>query len=1166
MTSPSFSVLSNCIAASAGTGKTYRLVSRYIALLCLGARPDSLVALTFTNKAAGEFRNRILEALAQGALFVPDGRLSREKQRNPLAVRVVETLFGVPAEEGSTTETVPLLAGADGALLQRAHEAGVFPEDFAELQELLGHALDAAYFCGLLEQLIRQLPQLQLSTLDSFFQKLVSQHCMELGLGDVSPLMGDEEERARKEALHAMIQRHDESEELRRGFIDMCLTVTKGNPKGLEAKLAEYVKKYGSLTERYPEESAWRRFADFGLEDVADAPALTADEWADIKAEYEEARAAVAADFKPGSQPDKATRGFLAKMEERNFGGASWLNNYLADSKFGGEGHERLRALIRSIRERCRSEALRATELKTLGVYRLLMAYAECYRRSVQSSGRMTFRDMTKAAQELFSLQATEEESCRYDHWMLDEFQDTDRVQWNALRGLLDDVVTESELAGSTEHGGRTFRSSARSLFVVGDSKQGIYGFRGTDGSLFSMLHNPDAPAQQPGDELYHEVLVPSSLSLSYRSAAAVMGKGGFVNEIFSGVSDDVERRAESVSDKDSQHPDVIAETDFLSAFCRHDTTRRAQGYVRMELLEKTEDAATLREQVMPQAIVRILKQDLITEAANALRPDLTVAVLVRSNAEAKAIVQYLRRHLPHLPVQLVGDAEVAAASSLGELLFSLFLWLQHPADAYRLGVLRLSPVKELTEHESGTSAAHTALLRALDARGYAALLRERVIPLFPECAGARTFDEWLAAATEFDLTGGTLTEWIDFMKQRCSRDAASSRAVQVMTMHKSKGLEFDAVIIPYIDDSSLDDTSDLAFFTTPEAVMVSPGGEGQRAAFPESAWATLTEEWKLQQRREAYNLMYVATTRAKYADYLLLRSVGKLTERKTAPSYVEVKANSAAAVLARAILGGEKFMEGDDAFDLLTSHGVLYEKGNADWYAEKQAEQGSRSAAVSREAELAPPVLLPPTVRRRKVSPSQIAEEEEAFPSAHPRAAEQSPLYGEERSAAEFGTAVHALFECVEWLEQAPETLFSGNDSPEASVVRAALRNPAIAACFRPSAGLEVYNEQDVDAFLTLDGEDVWVSGTIDRLVLTRGADGCVTEARIIDFKTDLRDESQRIEAQDAALCDRHRPQMQAYTKLVSAAFELPKENVTVTLISVPSDGSAPRAVSCFC
>ena len=82
----------NLIAASAGTGKTYQLTSRFVALLALGAAPEKMIALTFTNKAAGEFRNRIFQTLADGAMGKPD----REwPERNAVAVRVWETWTGL---------------------------------------------------------------------------------------------------------------------------------------------------------------------------------------------------------------------------------------------------------------------------------------------------------------------------------------------------------------------------------------------------------------------------------------------------------------------------------------------------------------------------------------------------------------------------------------------------------------------------------------------------------------------------------------------------------------------------------------------------------------------------------------------------------------------------------------------------------------------------------------------------------------------------------------------------------------------------------------------------------------------------------------------------------------------------------------------------------------
>src|SRR5687767_2259614 len=55
------------IRASAGTGKTYQLAVRFIGLLAAGARPDEILATTFTRKAAGEILDRVLSRLAHAA-------------------------------------------------------------------------------------------------------------------------------------------------------------------------------------------------------------------------------------------------------------------------------------------------------------------------------------------------------------------------------------------------------------------------------------------------------------------------------------------------------------------------------------------------------------------------------------------------------------------------------------------------------------------------------------------------------------------------------------------------------------------------------------------------------------------------------------------------------------------------------------------------------------------------------------------------------------------------------------------------------------------------------------------------------------------------------------------------------------------------------------------
>ncbi|MDE0916440.1 MAG: UvrD-helicase domain-containing protein, partial [Planctomycetota bacterium] len=61
--------------ASAGTGKTFRLSGRFLDLLLAGAEPRSILATTFTRKAAGEILDRVLERLVEA---VDDGKKREE--------------------------------------------------------------------------------------------------------------------------------------------------------------------------------------------------------------------------------------------------------------------------------------------------------------------------------------------------------------------------------------------------------------------------------------------------------------------------------------------------------------------------------------------------------------------------------------------------------------------------------------------------------------------------------------------------------------------------------------------------------------------------------------------------------------------------------------------------------------------------------------------------------------------------------------------------------------------------------------------------------------------------------------------------------------------------------------------------------------------------------
>ena len=140
--------------------------------------------------------------------------------------------------------------------------------------------------------------------------------------------------------------------------------------------------------------------------------------------------------------------------------------------------------------------------------------------------------------------------------------------------------------------------------------------------------------------------------------------------------------------------------------------------------------------------------------------------------------------------------------------------------------------------------------------------------------------------------------------------------------------------------------------------------------------------------------------------------------------------------------------------------------------------------------------------------------------------------------AATDYGTAVHKVFEQVEWLGE--DLALSGLEAAVADV-RACLGVPEVAVLFRAeSPHDEALRELPIE--FTDSGE--WWSGVIDRLVLRREESGAVREALIIDFKTD------QVETAEA-LRERHAGQLAAYRRAVATALALASGKIRTVLVS---------------
>lgn len=1238
MSTPSiYHTTSTRIAASAGTGKTYRLASRYIALLVLGADPEKIIALTFTKKAAGEFRSRILHALAEGACDIRN----KETKRNELTARVWETWSGLTQGKDKALlaeENVPLLP-ATRAIVRRAAAEGRYPEDlYAEDQELQDYLhlpnADAAKYTELLQQMVAKLSRLTLSTLDSFFNTLVTGSSLELGVNRITALDPADEPKVRRQTIADYLENSAADEAKRAEFLRRFAELTGGRGTRTISRLEKELDAYLSLYRAVPSVDAWandsffaqsctKSFRSLSAEEAAawtrkaaelslclrrmnskQFPAYvygglkklvqqdcdlsdTAEKWCanDLSSAGEQLQAIsrlLEAYYRQESWTEeladcaqkaavllvtagaaKPVSAALEKACEQMQCGKYKARTNLTPLKEFGEkvqGWLAIQQVAHCLYNDLPAKILADAKARTRSLYSLLRDYADTYENRIKSTGEFSFDDISRKARLLMESMPQVAEAVqrgdfcrehlalrtgrRYTHWMLDEFQDTSDGQFATLAPVLEGIATdayegETLFSASSPHPipaslipyqqEESHCVAEGSLFVVGDAKQGIYSFRTGVTKAFEQLGSEE-PWRTPiqGEELLK----------SYRSSPVIMGREGFVNTLFSKLHAlEAEDAAEHAID--------------LSEYTKHDTAKNFPGFVRLEVEadEETGEGNEADEVGNPGALYRVLSS--LTEDDAKPKNGMSIAVLTRSNKQAQCIVDELKEQMPKLPVMLVKDTLSAVTTPLGEVLLHFFRWLLHPEEGFSLGVVHASFLRFLLEGRSDEQA-WMHCRRELEEHGYAAMLRRVFEHLAPHvrCEHGDLLGTWIEAARNFDAAGGALDKWVRHIATLSSAGVTSKSYVQVMTMHQSKGLEFDAVILPLTAKDDINDSAGQKCFISPDehSILLSPGVAAVRERFWPGAFDETSAIWKRNNRKDAYNLLYVAATRAKRANYVLLHDRRVWNEDGTPTS----AGLSVGGMVRRAF----KLNDGGDC----------YEMGDPEWF--KHMEQKEQTEVTYTTG--TQPTLGLAVARRRRVSPSSLAEQHTAtLPDDGKKSFVSLSL-----NSAEFGTKAHALFEQVEWWQEGEPLPFEDEVGEAADVVRAALQVPEVAALFRPKAGLAAYNEQALDAILPKDGEEVWVSAIIDRLVLKRTlhtektADGTrlehekVTAAHIIDYKTNRRDPQLSREQQDEALREEYRGQMSAYRELIAAAFRLTADKVSVTLVSVPSDGAPARLV----
>jgi len=801
------------ILASAGSGKTYALTNRFIRLLSRGVAPERIVALTFTRKAAGEFFDEILNKLAAAA-------------RDP----------------------------ARAASLAR---------------EIDGPGLGCAGFLKMLRAVTDAMHRLNLGTFDSFFARLVRNFPLELGLaGDFEILNESAVAAERARVMRRIFAGAGALTEAQRAFIEAFKRATFGaEEKRLGHHLDRFLDQYQEVYLAAPDPACWGNpdriwpegcpwlTAAAGRSDAARLlrTALAGETLTDGQRRRWEDFFAALGDWAPGGTLPAPVAYILQnafKVWNDLDRGAAEIVVDRRKQLFPPVAGAALKAVVSAV---VGAELRRRLEM-TRGIHAVLRAHETFYHELVRRTGRLTFADVqrlllpTAGAPRLAADRRPAEDddgearlfidfrldAC-FEHWLLDEFQDTSFGQWSVLRNLIDEAVQDP--------------TGRRSFFYVGDVKQAIFTWREGDPRLFREIFEH---YNRGGSGAIKE----ERLDRSFRSGPAVIAT---VNRVF-GASDVLRRL----------FPAAVAEA--WGREWRDHTSARPEIEGQTALLHAEDEAGRFARTLEVLREVRPLDRGL------------TCAVLVRTNDTGARLADYLRRE-GGLAALAEADLHVGTDNPLGAALLALFEAAAHPGDTLAWEHLRMPPLGGVLEAEglSGPDQLTRHLLGGLHAEGFERTVETWLRRLDPHLDPGDAFSrqrgaQFAAVARLFDATGSReVGEFIRFVESYVEREAESASVVRVMTIHKAKGLGFDLVILPDLQGSKLDQRREglgvqKAADRSVEWVLDLPPKQFQDADERLAAHVRMAEA---EACYEGLSLLYVAMTRARRAMYLVIEPPG---------------------------------------------------------------------------------------------------------------------------------------------------------------------------------------------------------------------------------------------------------------------------------------------------
>jgi ATP-dependent helicase/nuclease subunit A len=784
------------VSANAGSGKTHVLTQRVIRLLLAGARPSSILCLTYTKAAASEMSNRVFDRLAEWATL-DDAELSKRvtaiEQRVPdrTTLATARQLFAKALETPGGLKIQTIHAFCEALLHQFPLEANVAGH-FSVLDDRAAVTVLAEARRSLLTATSTE-NDAELAEAFSQVLSIADESGLELLIGDIV---------ANRHAI-----RQFRRQAARKGGLDAALRLRFGiGPDETEASRAEA---YWPLTGLSG--SVFAQYIQLALEKGGEKVRTVAETLEHVLREENPLERAKLLDgaFLTQAEAPKADSSLIAAAMTK-------LAPELRDAVIAAREH------VVSARDRLRIFRMyEATKAALTLAVRLDEDYEELKKRRSQ----LDFEDLIARSAELL-MRADVGAWVHYkldqgiDHILVDEAQDTSPVQWSVIRSLREDFFS-----------GASARPGVRTFFAVGDEKQSIYSFQGARPEQFSVEAKQTQQAVDNGGQTFNTIRLP----LSFRSTSAVLSA---VDQVF---SIDANLRGLSAAgdavvhmSSRSGHP---GEVDLWEMIAAEKQEKNEDWTAPFDSTPESAPSAILARRIAHAISELVGKQTIIEKGAERLIQPGDILVLVRKrDSFVNALTRSLKRPYS-IPVAGADRLKLTSHIAVQDML-ALGRFLLLPADDLSLAAILKSPLCNHSEEQLLDLAAERPEKQSLWARltdlatqdgsPWAESTRKldrflelsrihsvhdfyaRVLGLY---GGRRVYlgrlgtevsdilDEFLTFALLFETAGlPGLQSFISTLEMEApvvKREQDKERnEVRIMTVHASKGLEAPVVFL----------------------------------------------------------------------------------------------------------------------------------------------------------------------------------------------------------------------------------------------------------------------------------------------------------------------------------------------------------------------------------